>query len=55
MCTFGCGLDAHKDSTYATILDSDGKMFNQVIISSEKVLSYLSQAMESPRAHVVGE
>jgi hypothetical protein len=24
-----CGLDVHKDSTYATILDCDGRMVSQ--------------------------
>lgn len=26
MSAFVCGLDVHKDSTYATILNSDGKV-----------------------------
>jgi transposase len=48
-----CGLDVHKDSTYATILDPFGKIVSQVRMSNEKVLSYLSRfdvgrvAMES--------
>jgi transposase len=48
-----CGLDVHKDSTYATILDSSGKVVSQMRMSNEKVLSYLSRfsvgtvAMES--------
>ena len=48
-----CGLDVHKDSTYATILDSSGKIVNQTRMSNERVLSYLSRfsvdrvAMES--------
>jgi transposase len=37
-----CGLDVHKDSTYATILDSDGKIVSQRRMSNETVLSYLS-------------
>jgi len=32
----------HKDSTYATILDSDGKIVSQRRMSNETVLSYLS-------------
>jgi transposase len=48
-----CGLDVHKDSTYATILDSSGKIVSQMRMSNEKVLPYLSRfdvgrvAMES--------
>ena len=48
-----CGLDVHKDSTYATILDSSGKVVNQARMNNERVLSYLSRfnvgkvAMES--------
>ena len=37
-----CGLDVHKDSTYATILDCDGKIVSQRRMSNEKILSYLS-------------
>ncbi len=37
-----CGLDVHKDSTYATILDSNGKIVNQRRIGNDKVLSHLS-------------
>jgi len=37
-----CGLDVHRDSTYATILDCDGKLVSQRRISNEMVLSYLS-------------
>ena len=37
-----CGLDVHKDSTYATILNSEGKIINQTRMTNEKVLSYLS-------------
>lgn len=36
-----CGLDLHKDSTYATILNSEGKIINQTRITNEKVLPYL--------------
>ena len=32
----------HKDSTYATILNSEGKVINQTRMNNEKVLSYLS-------------
>jgi len=48
-----CGLDVHKDSTYATILDSYGKIVSQMRMSNERVLGYLSRfnvgtvAMES--------
>jgi len=48
-----CGLDVHKDSTYATILDPSGKIVNQTRMNNERVLSYLSHfsvgkvAMES--------
>jgi len=51
-----CGLDVHKDSTYATILDSEGKIVDQTRMENEKVASYLSQfkvrrvAMESSTA-----
>jgi L-lactate utilization protein LutB len=48
-----CGLDAHKDSTYATVLDSSGKIVSQMRMNNERMLSYLSRfevgkvAMES--------
>jgi len=53
MSAFVCGLDVHKGSTYATILDQNGKIVNQARMNNEKVLSYLSHfdiskvAMES--------
>jgi transposase len=53
MSAFVCGLDVHKDSTYATILDSRGKIVDQMRMNNERVLSYLSRfsvgkvAMES--------
>jgi hypothetical protein len=48
-----CDLDVHKDSTYATILDSSGKIVSQMRMSNEKILPYVSRfsvgrvAMES--------
>src|SRR4030067_1107141 len=36
------GLDVHKESFYATVLDQNGKMINQMKMSNGKVLSYLS-------------
>lgn len=36
-----CGLDVHKDSTYATILDSKGSILNQTRMDNDKVLSFL--------------
>jgi transposase len=48
-----CGLDVHKDSTYATILNREGKVVNQTRMNNERVLQYLSRfdvakvAMES--------
>jgi len=48
-----CGLDVHKDSTYATIMDPHGKIVNQMKMNNERVLLYLSRfnvdrvAMES--------
>jgi len=42
MSAFVCGLDVHKDSTYATILSPEGKIVNQMKMNNEKVLSYLS-------------
>jgi len=53
MSAFVCGLDVHKDSTYATILNLEGKIVNQMRMKNEKVLSYLARfnvsrvAMES--------
>jgi predicted RNase H-like nuclease (RuvC/YqgF family) len=53
MSAFVCGLDVHKDSTYATVLNEDGSIVNQTRMSNDKVLSYLSHfkvnkvAMES--------
>ena len=37
-----CGLDVHKDSAYATILDSSGKIVSQMRMNNERVLSYFS-------------
>jgi len=37
-----CGLDVHKDSTYATILNYEGKIVNQTRMENERVLPYLS-------------
>ena len=51
-----CGLDVHKESTYATILNSEGKIVDQTRMENEKVASYLSRynvrrvAMESSTA-----
>jgi transposase len=51
-----CGLNVHKDSTYATILNDEGKVINQTRMSNERVLSYLTNykvnrvAMESSTA-----
>jgi transposase len=51
-----CGLDVHKDSTYATILNSEGKIVDQTRMENEKVGAYFSQfvvrkvAMESSTA-----
>jgi len=42
MSAFVCGLDVHKDSTCATILDCDGRVVSQRRIVNERVLSYLS-------------
>jgi transposase len=36
------GLDVHKDSTYATILNPEGKIVNQTRMNNERGLSYLS-------------
>jgi len=38
-----CGLDVHKDSTYATILSPEGKVVNQTRMTNERVLPYLKQ------------
>jgi transposase len=43
MSAFVCGLDVHKDSTYATILNLEGKIVNQARMSNERVLAYLSR------------
>jgi hypothetical protein len=37
-----CGLDVHKDSTYATVMNHEGKIVNQTKMRNERVLSYLS-------------
>jgi len=42
MSAFICGLDVHRDSTYATIMDCGGKIVSQRRIVNDKVLSYLS-------------
>jgi hypothetical protein len=38
-----CGLDVHKDSTYATIMDPHGKIINQMKMNNERVLLYLNR------------
>jgi hypothetical protein len=35
-----CGLDVHKDSTYPTILNSEGKIIDQRRMEKDKVPSY---------------
>jgi len=53
MSAFVCGLDVHKESTYATILNPEGKIVDQARMNNERVLSYLEHfkvdkvAMES--------
>jgi hypothetical protein len=53
MSAIGCGLDVHKDSTYATGMNQKGKIVNQTKMGDERALSYLSHfgvskvAMES--------
>jgi len=42
MSTLVRGLDVHKDSTYATILNSEGRIVNQTRMSNERVFPYLS-------------
>jgi len=42
MSAFVCGLDVHKDSTYATILDVDGKIVSQRRMVNDGILPYLS-------------
>jgi len=37
-----CGLDVHKDSTYAMILDGNGKIVSQKRMGNDLVPSYLS-------------
>jgi hypothetical protein len=37
-----CGLDVHRDSTYATILDCDGKIVSQRRMSNDRILPRLS-------------
>jgi hypothetical protein len=39
---FVCGLDVHRDSTYATILDCNGKIVSRRRMGNDKVLPYLS-------------
>ena len=39
------GLDVHKDSTYATILTSEGRIVNQTRMSNERVLSARSSVL----------
>ena len=36
-----CGLDVHKDSTYATVLGSDGEKLAQAQMSNEEVPAFL--------------
>ena len=36
------GLDVHKDSPYATILNLEGKIVNQTRMENERVLPYHS-------------
>jgi transposase len=51
-----CGLDVHKESTYATIRDEEGKVVNQTKMNNERMILYLEGhkvrkvAMESSTA-----
>ena len=36
-----CGLDVHKESTYATILDQDGEIITQKRMPKEEVPDFL--------------
>jgi transposase len=42
MSAYFCGLDVHKDSTYATIMDCNGEIVSQRRMVNDRVLSYLS-------------
>ena len=42
MSAFVCGLDVHKDSTYATILNLEGRIIDQTRMNNESVLPYLT-------------
>jgi transposase len=42
MSAYFCGLDVHKDSTYATIMSCDGKIVSQRRMVNDRILSYLS-------------
>ncbi|MBS7623840.1 hypothetical protein KEJ39_09275 [Candidatus Bathyarchaeota archaeon] len=42
MSAFLCGLDVHRDSTYATLMDRNGETVSQRRIVNDRVLSYLS-------------
>ena len=36
-----CGLDIHKESTYATIIDNDGQVVNQKRMKNEEIPDFL--------------
>jgi len=38
-----CGLDVHKESTYATLLDAGGRVVSQQRMTNDVVLQYLSE------------
>ena len=37
-----CGLDVHKESTYATLMDSGGRIVDQQRMTNDGILTYLS-------------
>jgi hypothetical protein len=39
-----CGLDVHKESTYATVLDRDGQVLIQRKMPNEDIPSFLAHA-----------
>jgi len=52
-----CGLDVHKESTYATVLDTDGQVVTQRRMKNEEVPEFLQPlqvekvAMEASTLH----
>mgnify|MGYP006267565971 CR=1 FL=1 len=58
MSSLVCGLDVHKDSVYATVMNYDGEIVDKRKLTNDEVANFLSRypideiAIESPTSCV---